>query len=58
MSTKKDWVTIMVKKEFSRYGIAEMVGIYYNPYNEPVSDFIETWIVPEYRNQVYGYKHS
>jgi len=56
MSDTKRWIVIKVKKEYSKYGIPEMVGIYYNPYNKPVLHYINTWIVPEFRHQVYGYK--
>ena len=54
----KRWITIKVKKEFSRYGIPEMVGIYYNPYNWSVRKMIELWILPEFYDQVYGFKHN
>ena len=56
MKKEKLWVIIKVKKEFSKFGISEMVGIYYNPYNKPVKYWIKFWILPEFVNQVYGYK--
>lgn len=54
----KLWITIKVKAQYSHCGVPETVGIYYNPYNETVKSFIEDWIIPEFRHQVYGYKHS
>lgn len=54
----KLWVVIKVKKEFSKFGIPEMVGIYYNPYEKSVKEIIDTWILPEFVNQVYGYKEE
>ena len=56
--SEKLWVVIKVKKEFSRFGIPEMVGIYYNPYGKSVNYIINMWILPEFINQVYGYKIS
>ncbi len=56
--TVKKWVTIKVKAQFSRYNIPEMVGIYYNPYNESVKSFIDFWVLPEFWHEVYGYKHN
>ena len=50
------WVIVKVKKEFSKYGIPEIVGIYYNPYNKTVKEIINFWILPEFVSQVYGYK--
>jgi hypothetical protein len=52
----KHWVEIRTKKEYSKYGIHEMVGIFYNPYNKTVKEVIKMWIVPEFINQVYGRK--
>ena len=56
MKNNKSWVEIRIKKEFSKFGIPEMVGIYYNPYNKPIKEVIKFWILPEYINQVYGFK--
>jgi hypothetical protein len=53
---EKLWVEIKIKKEFSRFGIPEMVGIYYNPYGKTVKEVIKFWVLPEFINQVYGYK--
>lgn len=53
---QKLYVEIKVKKEFARYGIPEMVGVYYNPHNKSVRYSINFWIDPEFRHQVYGYK--
>lgn len=52
----KKWIVIKVKKEFSKFGIPEMVGIYYNPYDKSIAEVIKFWIDPEFINQVYGYK--
>lgn len=51
---KKPWVEVYTKKEFTKYGIPEIVGIYYNPYGKSVKEVIHTWILPEFWNQVYG----
>lgn len=50
MSKEKHWVECRVK------GTRALVGIYYNPHNEPVAKILEMFIVPECRNEVYGYK--
>ena len=57
-SKYKTWVTIKIKKKYSRFGISEMVGIYYNPYNRMIKEVIKDWIIPECINQVYGFKHN
>ena len=57
-NNNKFWVEIWTKKEHSKFGIPEMVGIYYNPYNKSVKDVITEWILQEYINQVYGFKTS
>lgn len=51
----KMWTYVYVKKEFSRFGIPEMVGIYYNPYNKPAKDIAALFILPEFMQQVYYY---
>ena len=56
LMNEKHWVTIKVKREYSRNGIPEMVGIYYNPYNKSIKYTIDLWVAPEFRNQVYGFK--
>ena len=55
---KKPWVTIMTKKEYTKYGIPEIVGIYYNPYNDSVRSIINDFILPEFHQRVYGWKHT
>jgi hypothetical protein len=53
---EKCWVEIYTKKEFTKSGIREIVGIYYNPYGKTVKQVIETWVLPEFWKQVYGFK--
>ena len=50
---KKSYVAIYTKKQYSRFEIPEMVGIFY-AYHMSIKQVIDFWILPEFRNQVYG----
>lgn len=57
-SKPKCWVEIWVKPKYTKHGIREIVGIYFNPYEKSVKEVIETWIELEFRHQVYGFRTS
>ena len=42
---------IYVKKEYTKFGIPELVRIIYNPYDEPAKEIMKFWILPEFLHQ-------
>jgi len=42
---------IWVKKEYTKFGIPELVRIIYNPYGIPAKEIMKSWILLEFLHE-------
>ena len=49
-------ISLWVKKQYRKYiDIPELIGIYYDPYNQGIAHTIKMFITEECKHQVYGH---